>query len=61
MKKNKTYRAATDAGLNKYGWGNGGNRKRPKGVGAPMGGWNIKLNQFYPVLYTPERRKSSHE
>lgn len=36
-RKNGTNRAGAAAGLNPYGWGNGGKRKRPKGVGAPMG------------------------
>lgn len=50
MKKNKTYKAAAAAGLNPFGWGNGGKRKRPKGVGAPMGQVEIKIN--YNPYYT---------
>lgn len=42
MKKHKTYKAGAAAGLNPYGWGNGKNRKRPKGIGVPMGEINKK-------------------
>lgn len=52
MKKNKTYRAGAAAGLSPHRWQNGGNRKRPKGVGAPMGGWNINFNKNYNPYYT---------
>ena len=45
MKKHKTYKAGAAAGLNPFGWGNGGKRKRPKGVGAPMG--QVNKNQNY--------------
>lgn len=50
MKKHKTYKAGAAAGLNPYGWGNGKNRKRPKGVGAPMG--QVNINQNYNPYYT---------
>lgn len=33
---NGTNRAAAALGLNVYGWGNGGKRKRPKGAGTPV-------------------------
>lgn len=36
-RKNGTNRAASALGLNPYGWGNGGKRKRPKGVKPPFG------------------------
>lgn len=51
MKKHKTYKAGAAAGLNPFGWGNGKNRKRPKGVGAPMGqvNKNININPYYTV------------
>ncbi len=44
MKKNKTNRAGSAAGLSPYSRQNGKNRKRPKGVGAPMGQVNNKQN-----------------
>jgi hypothetical protein len=50
MKKNKTNRAGSAAGLSPYSWQNGKNRKRPKGVGAPMGQVNININ--YNPYYT---------
>lgn len=50
MKKHKTYKAASAAGLNPFGWGNSKNRKRPKGVGAPMG--QVKININYNPYYT---------
>lgn len=48
-RKQKTLKAGAAAGLNPYGWGNGKNRKRPKGVGAPMGQVNKKYfdNPYY--------------
>ena len=45
MKKNKTNRAGSALGLSPYSWQNGKNRKRPKGVGAPMG--QVTKNQNY--------------
>lgn len=50
MKKNKTNRAGSAIGMNPFGWGNGKNRKRPKGVGAPMG--QVTTNQNYNPYYT---------
>ena len=49
MKKNKTNRAGSAAGLSQYPWQNSKNRKRPKGVGAPMGQVNKKYfdNPYY--------------
>lgn len=49
MKKNKTNRAGSAAGLSQYPWQNGGKRKMPKGVGAPIGGCNFKIihNPYY--------------
>lgn len=34
---NGTNRSAAALGLNVYGWGNGGKRKRPKGAKSPFG------------------------
>lgn len=39
-RKNGTNRAAAQLGINPYGWGNGGKRKRPKGVASPT--WAYK-------------------
>ena len=52
MKKNKTNRFGSALGLSQYPWQNGKNRKRPKGVGAPIGEVkaNIKIN--YNPYYT---------
>lgn len=50
MKKNKTNRAGSAAGLSPHHWQNSKNRKRPKGVGAPMGQVNININ--YNPYYT---------
>lgn len=36
-RKNRTNRAAAALGLNPYGWGNGGTRKRPREVRTPVG------------------------
>jgi len=44
MKKNKTNRAGAAIGMNQFGWGNGGKRKRPTGAPTPAGQWNIKIN-----------------
>lgn len=49
-RKNGTNRAGAAAGLNPYGWGNGKNRKRPKGAGTPMG--QVKINVNYNPYYT---------
>lgn len=38
-RKNGTNRAAAQLGINPYGWGNGGKRKRPKGVASPTGAY----------------------
>jgi len=45
MKKNKTNRAGSAAGLSPHSWQNGGKRKMPKGVGAPIGELNKKINK----------------
>lgn len=50
MKKNKTNRAGSAAGLSPYSWQNSKKRKRPKGVGAPMG--QVKTNINYNPYYT---------
>jgi hypothetical protein len=50
MNKHKTYKAGATAGLNLYGWGNGGKRKRPKGVGAPMGQVTANINNNILIL-----------
>lgn len=49
MKKNRTNRAGATAGLSPHSRQNGKNRKRPKGVGAPMGQVNKKYfdNPYY--------------
>lgn len=49
MKKNKITRAGSVAGLSQYPWQNGGKRKMPKGVGAPIGRWNLEIyhNPYY--------------
>ncbi len=47
MKKNKTNRAGAAAGLSPHSRQTGKNRKRPKGVGAPMGQVN-KNNNYTP-------------
>lgn len=40
-RRNGTNRAAAQLGLNHWGWGNGGQRKRPKGVASPIGACKI--------------------
>lgn len=52
MKKNKTNRAGSAAGLSPHSWQNGGKRKIPKGVGAPIGELNKKINQKFNPNYT---------
>ena len=52
MKKHKTYKAGAKLGLSPYSWQNGKNRKRPKGVGAPMGKVKANINQNYNPYYT---------
>lgn len=44
-RKNGTNRAAAVLGLNPYGWGNGGKRKRPRGADTPTGAYKINLNR----------------
>ncbi len=51
MKKNKTNRAGSAAGLSKHPWQNGKNRKMPVGVGASTGEWNLKI--YHNPYYTP--------
>ena len=48
-RKNGTNRAGATIGMNPYGWGNGGKRKRPTGAPTPAGQWNIKIihNPYY--------------
>lgn len=36
-RRNGTNRAAAQLGLNPYGWGNGGKRKSPRELAAPIG------------------------
>ncbi len=43
-RKNRTNRAASRLGLNPYGWGNGGKRKRPKGAATPIEGLRKSIN-----------------
>lgn len=40
-RKNGTNRVAAQLGINPYGWGSGGKRKRPKGVIPPIGACKI--------------------
>lgn len=40
-RKNGTNRVAAQLGINPYGWGNGGKRKRPKEVIPPIGACKI--------------------
>lgn len=49
MKKNKTNHAGAAIGMNPYGWGNGGKRKRPTGAPTPAGQVTIKIihNPYY--------------
>lgn len=49
MKKNKINRAGSAAGLSPHSWQNGGKRKMPKGVGAPIGRCNLEIihNPYY--------------
>lgn len=54
MKKNKTNRAGSAAGLSQYPWQNGGKRKMPKGVGAPIGEVKANININYNPYYTRE-------
>ena len=54
MKKNKTNRAGSAAGLSPYHWQNGGKRKMPKGVGAPIGEVKANVNINYNPYYTRE-------
>jgi hypothetical protein len=46
----KTLKSGAAIGMNPFGWGNGGNRKRPTGAPTPAGQWNIKIN--YNPYYT---------
>lgn len=43
-RKHKTLKAGATIGMNPFGWGNGGKRKRPTGAPTPAGQWNIKIN-----------------
>lgn len=43
-RKNGTNRAAAQLGVNPYGWGIGGKRKRPKGAGTPIEGLTKSIN-----------------
>ena len=46
-RKNGTNRAAAALGLNPYGWGNGGARKRPMEVRTPVGQSNKISHPYY--------------
>lgn len=56
-RKNRTNRAAAALGLNPYGWGNGGTRKRPREVrtagrnedGECCVGWWLEYKEHNPV------------
>ena len=54
MKKNKITRYGSDLGLSQYHWQNGGKRKMPKGVGAPIGEVKANININYNPYYTRE-------
>lgn len=43
-RRNGTKRAATALGINPYGWGNGGNKKRLKGTATPIETLNKSIN-----------------
>ena len=43
-RKNRTNRAAAVLGINPYGWGNGGQRKRPRGAATPVEALNKSVN-----------------
>lgn len=43
-RRNGTNRVGSMLGLNPYGWGNGGKRKRPKGAATPIEGLNKLIN-----------------
>lgn len=47
-RKNGTNRAAAALGLNVYGWGNGGKRKRPRGPETPAGAYKITYTGSLP-------------
>ncbi len=46
-RKNGTNRAAAALGINPFGWGNGGARKRPMEVRTPVGQINKILHSNY--------------
>ena len=48
-RKNGTNRAGAAIGMNPFGWGNGGKRKRPTGAPTPAGRVTIKIihNPYY--------------
>ncbi len=48
-RKNGTNRAGAAIGMNPYGWGNGGKRKRPTGAPTPAGQIHVKIihNPYY--------------
>lgn len=50
----KTIKAGAAIGMNPYGRGNGGKRKRPTGAPTPAGQIHVKIN--YNPYYTPTIR-----
>ena len=46
-RKNGTNRAAAALGLNPYGWGNGGTRKRPRELQLHIGQTNNISHPYY--------------
>ena len=48
-RKNRTNRAAAALGLNPYGWGNGGTRKRPRELQLHIGQTNNISHPYYTV------------
>lgn len=46
----KTLKTGAAIGMNQFGWGNGGKRKRPTGAPTPAG--QVNINQNYNPYYT---------
>lgn len=49
-RKNGTNRAGAAIGMNPYGWGNGGKRKRPTGAPTPAGQIHIKTHNAFIII-----------
>lgn len=59
-RKNGTYRAATAAGLNPYGWGNGKARKKPREVRTRCGSQEKTL-QAHDTMRTSENQEGDEK